>query len=112
MRVDLAGLVNRPTCVSYFRALVSLKCVSIKLKVRIDIYLLIIFGAQNGLQQADALSSLPFNFAVQNATEKFQVYQDRLKLNGTHQLPVYANYVNLLDENINITCKNTRFISR
>jgi len=55
---------------------------------------------------------LPFNFAVENATEKVQVNQDRLKLTGTHQLPVYANYVNLLDENINIICKNTRFISR
>lgn len=59
-----------------------------------------------------ALSSLPFNFAVGNATERVQVNQDRLKLNGAYQLPVYANYVHLLDENINTICKNTRFISR
>jgi len=55
---------------------------------------------------------MPFNFAVENATETVQINQDRLKLNGTYQLPVYANYVNLLDENINTIRKNTRFISR
>jgi hypothetical protein len=71
-----------------------------------------IIGTQNGLQQADTLSSLPFTFAVGNVTEKLQVNQDRLKLNGTDQLPVYPNYVNLVDENINTICKNTRFISR
>jgi hypothetical protein len=41
MRVDIAGLVNRATCASGFKILVSLKSVKIKLKVRINIYLLI-----------------------------------------------------------------------
>jgi hypothetical protein len=35
---------------------------------------------------------------VENAAAKVQVNQNRLTLNGTHQLPVYANHVNLLDE--------------
>jgi len=52
------------------------------------------------------------NFAAEDATEKVQASQGRLKLDGTHQLPVYANYVNLLDENINTICKNIRFIRR
>jgi hypothetical protein len=38
---------------------------------------------------------------IEYAIKKVQVIQDRLKLNGTHQLSVYANDVNLLNQNIN-----------
>jgi hypothetical protein len=34
-----------------------------------------------------------------------------LKLNGTHQLPVYADYVDLLGDNINIIRKNTESLT-
>ena len=48
---------------------------------------------RNSLKQGVALSSLLFNFAVQYVIRRVHVNQDGLKLNGTHQLLVYANDV-------------------
>jgi hypothetical protein len=50
--------------------------------------------------QGDVLSPRLFNFALEYAIMKIPEYQVGLKLNGTHQLLVYADDVNLLGYNM------------
>jgi hypothetical protein len=64
------------------------------------------FPIQNGLKQGDALSLLIFNFALDYAIRKVQKDQVGLKLNGTHQLLVYGDDVNLLADNIDTIKKH------
>ena len=49
-----------------------------------------------------------FNFALEYATRTVQINQDGLKLNGTHQLLVYADNVNTLGESIHTVKENAK----
>jgi len=69
-------------------------------RVRVGKNLSDLFPIRNGLKQGDILSPLLFNFAVLYAIRSIQVKEDDLKLNGTHQLLVYADDVNILVESV------------
>jgi hypothetical protein len=64
------------------------------------------FPIQNGLKEGEASSPLLFNFDLEDVYMKVQEDQVGRKLNATCQLLVYADDVNLLDDNIDALKKN------
>jgi hypothetical protein len=70
-----------------------------------------VFPIKNDLKQRDALTLLFSNFALQYAIRRVQVSQDDLKLNGTHQLLVSADDVNILGGKVHTIKKNTEALA-
>jgi len=64
------------------------------------------FPIRNGLKQVGSLLPLLFNFALEYTIRRVQVNQDGLKLNGSHQLLVYADNVNMLEGNVHTVKEN------
>ena len=75
-------------------------------RVRVGKNLSDMFPIGNGLKQ-DALWPLLFNCALDYVIRRVQVNQDGLKLNDTHQLPVYADDVTIFGGSIRTVKKNT-----
>jgi hypothetical protein len=80
-------------------------------KVCFGKYLPGIFPAQGSLKLRDTLSPFLSNFALEYSIGKIQENQVGLKLNGTYQLLVYADDVNLLSDNIDTIIKNTETLT-
>jgi sorting nexin-29 len=79
-------------------------------RVRVGKHLSDTFPIKNGLKQGDALSPLLSNFALEYAIRRAQANQDGLKLNGTRQLLVYADDVNILGGSIHSIKKNADLV--
>jgi sorting nexin-29 len=69
-------------------------------KVRVGKFLSDTFSIQNGPKQGEALSPLLFSFDLEHAIRKVQENELGLELNGTHQLSVYVDDINLLGNSV------------
>jgi hypothetical protein len=69
------------------------------------------FSIKQGLKQGASLWPLLFNFALECTIKKVQANQEGLKLNGTHELLVYAVDDDILFGSVYSTQKNTEALA-
>jgi hypothetical protein len=63
------------------------------------------FPIKNGLKEGDALLSLLFNLVLEYAIMKVKANHKLLKFNGTHQIIIYVDDVNLWGQSVHtISC--------
>jgi len=74
-------------------------------RVRVCKNLSDMFSIRNGLEQGD-VAPLLFNFSLDYPIRRVQVNQGGLKLNGTYQLLVYADYINILGGSVHTRKEN------
>jgi hypothetical protein len=77
----------------------------------IEKYLSDNFPIEISLKQGDALSPMHYNFALEYAFRKVHENQVGLKLNGTHQLLVYADDVNLPGDDIRYSKEKHKYFN-
>ena len=74
--------------------------------VQVDNPLSDMFPIKNVLKKGHILSPLLLKFVLQYAIKRVQVKQDGWRLNGTHQVVVCAEYVNILGGNVHTVKEN------
>jgi sorting nexin-29 len=75
-------------------------------RVRVAKHLSDTFPIKNALKQGAGLSPLIFNFSLEYTIRRVQTNQEGLQLNGTDQLLVYADDVNMLGGSVHSIKKN------
>ena len=64
------------------------------------------FPIRNGKKQGDSLFPLLYNSVLEYVIMRVQIQQDGFKLNGTHQLLVYTDDINILGGSVHTIKKN------